>query len=172
MGDTFAVMRTLETTAPASAVIVGGGYIGLEMADALTVRGLAVTQMEQLERCCPPSTRSWARWSMPNSARHGSRSWPAPRPADHPANPARQAGCQVQATAARRQPVTRLVDMVLVVVGIRPDTALAADAGATLGVKGAIAVDTRMRTNLPDVCAAGGLCRHPTIGCSATPICR
>ena len=53
MGDTFAVMRTLETAAPASAVIVGGGYIGLEMADALTVRGLAVTQMEQLEQVLP-----------------------------------------------------------------------------------------------------------------------
>ena len=41
MGDTFAVMRTLEQAAPASAVIVGAGYIGLEMADALTVRGPA-----------------------------------------------------------------------------------------------------------------------------------
>ena len=41
MGDTFAVMRTLEKRHPASAVIVGAGYIGLEMADALTVRGLA-----------------------------------------------------------------------------------------------------------------------------------
>src|SRR5215467_13578399 len=53
MGDTFAVMRTLEDAAPASAVIVGGGYIGLEMADALTVRGLAVTQMEQLPEVLP-----------------------------------------------------------------------------------------------------------------------
>src|SRR6516225_3267269 len=44
MGDTFAVMRTLDQAAPASAVIVGAGYIGLEMADALTVRGLRVTQ--------------------------------------------------------------------------------------------------------------------------------
>ncbi len=50
MGDTFAVMATLEQAAPASAVIVGAGYIGLEMADALTVRGLQVTQMEQLRR--------------------------------------------------------------------------------------------------------------------------
>ena len=50
MGDTFAVMRTLEEAAPARAVIVGAGYIGLEMADALTVRGLHVTQMEQLRR--------------------------------------------------------------------------------------------------------------------------
>src|SRR5271167_3037951 len=53
MGDTFAVMRTLEQAAPATAVIVGAGYIGLEMADALTVRGLAVTQMEQLPEVLP-----------------------------------------------------------------------------------------------------------------------
>ena len=53
MGDTFAVMRTLENAAPATAVIVGAGYIGLEMADALTIRGLAVTQMEQLPEVLP-----------------------------------------------------------------------------------------------------------------------
>ena len=53
MGDTFAVMRTLEEAAPARAVIVGAGYIGLEMADALTVRGLHVTQMEQLPEVLP-----------------------------------------------------------------------------------------------------------------------
>ncbi len=41
MGDTFSVMGTLERAAPASAIIVGAGYIGLEMADALTVRGPA-----------------------------------------------------------------------------------------------------------------------------------
>ena len=53
MGDTFAVMRTLEETAPATAVIVGAGYIGLEMADALTIRGLQVIQMEQLPEVLP-----------------------------------------------------------------------------------------------------------------------
>ena len=53
MGDTFALMHTLEQTSPASAVIVGAGYIGLEMADALTTRGLAVTQMEQLPEVLP-----------------------------------------------------------------------------------------------------------------------
>jgi NADPH-dependent 2,4-dienoyl-CoA reductase/sulfur reductase-like enzyme len=46
-------MRTLEQAAPARAVIVGAGYIGLEMADALTVRGLQVTQMEQLGEVLP-----------------------------------------------------------------------------------------------------------------------
>src|SRR5579859_2488487 len=53
MGDTFALMATLQQTQPASAVIVGAGYIGLEMADALTTRGLAVTQLEQLPEVLP-----------------------------------------------------------------------------------------------------------------------
>ena len=48
MGDTFAVMESLTTRKPKTAAIIGAGYIGLEMADALTTRGLAVTQMEQL----------------------------------------------------------------------------------------------------------------------------
>ena len=53
MGDTFAVMRTLEEDAPARALIVGAGYIGLEMAEALVARGLSVTQMEQLPEVLP-----------------------------------------------------------------------------------------------------------------------
>ena len=53
MGDTFAILRTLEEKAPATAVIVGAGYIGLEMADALTTRGLQVIQMEQLPEVLP-----------------------------------------------------------------------------------------------------------------------
>ena len=48
MGDTFALMRTLERQSLQRAVIVGAGYIGLEMAEGLTARGLEVTQLEQL----------------------------------------------------------------------------------------------------------------------------
>src|SRR5262249_21180231 len=53
MDDTFAIMNTLEQASPASAVIVGAGYIGLEMAEALSARGLAVTQVEQLPEVLP-----------------------------------------------------------------------------------------------------------------------
>ena len=156
MGDTFAVMATLEQAAPASAVIVGAGYIGLEMADALTVRGLAVTQMEQLPEVLPtvdpgarrPGPRRTGRPRRRGADRHH-------RPGDQQ-GPARPAGrLHVQATAADGTAVTRAADMVLVVVGVRPETTLAAEAGAALGVKGAIAVDPGMRTSLPDVFAAG-----------------
>ena len=53
MGDTFELMRTLEEAQPASAVIVGAGYIGLEMAEGLQARGLSVTQFEQLPEVLP-----------------------------------------------------------------------------------------------------------------------
>jgi NADPH-dependent 2,4-dienoyl-CoA reductase/sulfur reductase-like enzyme len=68
--------------------------------------------------------------------------------------------------------VTRAADMVLVVVGVRPETALAANAGATLGVKGAIAVNRGMRTNLPDVFAAGDcvITHHRLLGETYLPL--
>ena len=84
-----------------------------------------------------------------------------------------QAGrLQVQATAADGTAVTRAADMVLVVVGVRPDTTLAAEAGARLGVKGAIAVDRGMRTSLPDVFAAGDcvVTHHRLLGETYLPL--
>jgi NADPH-dependent 2,4-dienoyl-CoA reductase/sulfur reductase-like enzyme len=173
MGDTFAVMRTLETAAPGSAVIVGAGYIGLEMADALTVRGLAVTQMEQLPEVLPTVDPQLGAQVHSELAAHGvevligttvrqiSRAAPG------------QAGrLHVQATAADGTAVTRTADMALVVVGVRPDTTLAAEAGAALGVKGAIAVDSGMRTNLPDVFAAGDcvITQHRLLGQTYLPL--
>ncbi len=53
MGDTFAVMDSLQQRDPATAVIVGAGYIGLEMAEALTTRGIRVTQIEALPEVLP-----------------------------------------------------------------------------------------------------------------------
>ncbi len=68
--------------------------------------------------------------------------------------------------------VTRAADMVLVVVGVRPETTLAAGAGAALGVKGAIAVDRGMRTSLPDVLAAGdcAITHHRLLGETYLPL--
>ena len=174
MGDTFAVMRTLEQAAPASAVIVGAGYIGLEMADALTVRGLAVTQMEQLPEVLPTVDPELGALVHAELAAHGVEVLTGTTvQADQPApRPARPGGCDVQATAADGTAVTRAADMVLVVVGVRPETALAADAGAALGVKGAIAVDRGMRTNLPDVFAAGDcvITHHRLLGETYLPL--
>ena len=173
MGDTFAVMRTLEQTAPATAIIVGAGYIGLEMADALVTRGLSVIQIEQLPEVLPTVDPGLGALVHGQLTGHGvevltgTTVWAITRA------PAGEAGrLRVEATAADGETVTRLADMVLVVVGVRPDTTLAAEAGVALGVKGAIAVDRGMRTNLPGVFAAGDcvITHHRLLGESYLPL--
>jgi NADPH-dependent 2,4-dienoyl-CoA reductase/sulfur reductase-like enzyme len=156
MGDTFTLMHTLEETAPASAVIVGAGYIGLEMADALATRGLLVTQIEQLPEVLPTVdpelgalvhaelTRREVKVLTGTTVRAVSKA---------PAG--RDGRLEVTAVTAAGEPVTCAADVVLVVVGVRPDTELAVSAGADLGPRGAIAVDRMMRTGLPHVFAAG-----------------
>ena len=173
MGDTFAVIQTLEQAAPASAIIVGAGYIGLEMADALTVRGLAVTQMEQLPEVLPTIDPELGALVHAELAGHGVEVLTGTTvQAVTRAQVGRPGRLHVQATDADDSAVTRTADMVLVVVGVRPDTTLAAEAGARLGVKSAIAVDTRMRTSLPDVFAAGDcvITHHRLLGETYLPL--
>ena len=173
MGDTFAVMRTLEQAAPASAVIVGAGYIGLEMADALTVRGLAVTQMEQLAEVLPTVDPQLGALVHAELAGHGVEVLTGTTVRAVSKAPPGQAGrLAVQAIAADGSTVARAADMVLVVVGVRPETTLAADAGAALGIRGAIVVDRGMRTGLPEVYAARDcvITHHRLLGVTYLPL--
>jgi NADPH-dependent 2,4-dienoyl-CoA reductase/sulfur reductase-like enzyme len=173
MGDTFAVMRTLEQAGPASAVIVGAGYIGLEIADALTVRGLRVTQMEQLPEVLPTvDPQLGAQVHAELAARGVDVLTGTTVRAISKAPPGGTGWLEVAATGPGGATVTRTADMVLVVVGVRPETTLAAGAGATLGVRGAIAVDPGMRTSLPDVLAAGDcvITHHRLLGVTYLPL--
>jgi NADPH-dependent 2,4-dienoyl-CoA reductase/sulfur reductase-like enzyme len=173
MGDTFAVMRTLELTEPATAVIVGAGYVGLEMADALTTRGLSVIQMEQLPEVLPTVDPALGQLVHDQLAARGVGVLTGTTVRQITRAPAGQPGrLTVEATRADGQAVTRAADMVLVVVGVRPDTALAADAGAALGIRGAIVVDRGMRTSLPDVLAAGDcvVTHHRLLGETYLPL--
>ncbi len=172
MGDTFAVMRTLEERQPASAVIVGAGYIGLEMAEALTARGLAVTQVEQLPEVLPTVDDELGALVHAELASRGVKvlSGTTVRQisrADH-GEPGR---LQVDATA-NGENVRETADLVLAVTGVRPDSGLAASAGALLSVKGTIAVDRAMRTSLPEVFAAGDcvVTHHRLLGETYLPL--
>jgi NADPH-dependent 2,4-dienoyl-CoA reductase/sulfur reductase-like enzyme len=173
MGDTFAVMATLEQASPASAVIVGGGYIGLEMADALTVRGLQVTQIEQLPEVLPTVDPELGSLVHAELSAHGVEVLTGTTVQAITRAASGQGGrLRVLATAADGSVVARTADLVLVVTGVRPEVTLAAEAGATLGVKGAIAVDPGMRTNLPDVLAAGDcvITHHRLLGVTYLPL--
>jgi NADPH-dependent 2,4-dienoyl-CoA reductase/sulfur reductase-like enzyme len=169
MGDTFAVMRTLEEKQPASAVIVGAGYIGLEMAEALVARGLKVTQVEQLEEVLPTVDAPLGALVREQLAEHGVEVGTSTR-VERIARTA--GGLLVGAVSGNGARIDLSADMVLVVVGVRPDVELAASAGADLGVRGAIAVDPEMRTNLPDVFAAGDCVttHHRLLGLTYLPL--
>ena len=173
MGDTLAVMRTLERVTPASAVIVGAGYVGLEMADALTVRGLAVAQMEQLPEVLPTVDPELGALVHAELAARGVQVLTGTSvQAISKAPPGESGRLLVHGTAADGSAVTRAADLALVVAGVRPETTVAADAGAALGVKGAIAVDPGMRTSLPGVLAAGDcvVTHHRLLGVTYLPL--
>jgi NADPH-dependent 2,4-dienoyl-CoA reductase/sulfur reductase-like enzyme len=173
MDDTFAVMRTLAETAPDSAVIVGAGYIGLEMADALITRGLAVTQIEQLPEVLPTVSTSLGALVRSELEDHGVTVLTGTTvKAISRAAPGAPGPVAVDAVTADGQEVTRHAGLVLVVTGVRPETSLAVSAGARLGARGAIAVDTAMRTGVPDVYAAGDcvITHHRLLGQTYLPL--
>jgi NADPH-dependent 2,4-dienoyl-CoA reductase/sulfur reductase-like enzyme len=172
MDDTFAVMRTLEETSTESAVIVGAGYIGLEMAEALTARGVAVTQVEQLPQVLPTVDPQLGALVRAQLAGHGLTVLTGTAVREISRGRAGAAArLRVDATTGG-EPVTLHADLVLVVTGVRPETTLAASAGATLGARGAVCVDKTMRTDLPGVFAAGdcAVTRHRLLGETYLPL--
>ncbi|MFY9649981.1 FAD-dependent oxidoreductase [Trebonia sp.] len=173
MDDTFAVMRTLQDTAPGSAVIVGAGYIGLEMADALSTRGLRVTQLEQLPEVLPTVDGQLGTLVRAELEARGVTvlASTAVREISR-AQGSKADRLRVDAVAADGVPVTVHAGLVLVVTGVRPETSLAVSAGAALGARGAISVDTAMRTGLPGIYAAGDcvITHHRLLGETYLPL--
>ncbi len=174
MGDTFALMQTLERDGLERAVIVGAGYIGLEMAEALVARGLHVTQLEQLPEVLPTVDPELGALVRAELDHHGvtvccdTRVQAITKTTDGSTG---RLEVHAQGTTDE-SPLVVPADVVLLVVGVRPDSDLAAAAGAQLGIKNALAVDRQMRTNLPDVFAAGDcvVTYHRLLGDSYLPL--
>ncbi|WP_198154213.1 NAD(P)/FAD-dependent oxidoreductase [Catenuloplanes japonicus] len=155
MGDTFALTESLAR-GPSTALIIGAGYIGLEMAEALTLRGLEVTVVEQLAQVLGTLDIELARLVEDELIRHGVQVRTGTTVTGLTTT---RDGLRIAARGPDALPVTLAAELVLVVVGVRPDTVLARTAGAGLGQAGAIAVDRHMRTSVPHVFAAGD-CAH------------
>lgn len=153
MPETFALTGTVDQLPPGStAMIVGAGYVGLEMAEALTTRGLRVVVVEQLPQVLP-------RTLDPELAASVER-----RLIDQGVD------VRCNSTVEAIEPAEGGLDvvlgrerlragLVLVAAGVDPVTELAVEAGLELGAAGAIAVDRQMRTSIDGVWAAGD-CVH------------
>ena len=148
MGDSFQVHQHLSEQNPQSAIIVGGGYIGLEMADALTLRGLQVTLVEHSPTVLKTVHASFGERVADELKRHG-----VTVETGIAVERIEPIGTQLRVTGTPG--FSAVADLVLVAVGAVPSTDLAQTAGVELGQHGAIQVNQRMETNVPNTYAAG-----------------
>jgi NADPH-dependent 2,4-dienoyl-CoA reductase/sulfur reductase-like enzyme/rhodanese-related sulfurtransferase len=131
------------------AVVVGAGYIGLEMAENLVHRGFEVTIVEMLDQVMAPLDPECARLVERHMTQHGVRL--ALNDAVAAFEQTGAAAVEVVTKAGKRYPA----DIVILAIGVRPETALAKAAGLEIGQRGGIRVDEHMRTSDPDIFAVG-----------------
>jgi NADPH-dependent 2,4-dienoyl-CoA reductase/sulfur reductase-like enzyme/rhodanese-related sulfurtransferase len=146
--DMDRIKAFVDRNKPESAVVVGGGFIGLEMAENLVHRGVGVTIVERLEHVMPLLDHEMA--GLVQGYLEEKR-----------VDCIRSDGIKSFAQDGKRLAVEtekgrRLVcDLAIVCVGIRPENRLAKDAGLEIGPMGGIRVDASMRTSDPDIYAVG-----------------
>jgi NADPH-dependent 2,4-dienoyl-CoA reductase/sulfur reductase-like enzyme len=145
--DAKALRGLLDAGRVGRALVVGAGYIGLEMAEALTARGVSVVVAEMLPRVMPNLDEPLAALVEEEVRRYGVDL---------------RLGAGLSEVRRRSGTLEAVVggdvlsvDLVVVAVGVRAAATVAAGAGAETGPGGALLVDDRMRTSLPDVFAAG-----------------
>ena len=136
-------------TQPKRAVVVGGGFIGLEMVENLVHRGLEVTLVERLDQVMPPLDPEMARLVEGYMTRHGVRLELNDGVAEF--RQTADGSLEVLTSSGKAHPA----DMVILAIGVRPETALAQMAGIEIGQRGGIRVDDQMRTSDPDIFAVG-----------------
>jgi len=139
LADAIALKRYLAEHSPKRAVVIGGGYIGLEAADSLRRNGLAVTLLHEGDCLLHRDDAELSRSLAAHLKRFGVDV---------------KFGVRVRSIEPERVGDTPC-DLVLIATGLRPSVEIAVEAGVELGRTGAIRVDERMQTNLGGVYAAG-----------------
>jgi NADPH-dependent 2,4-dienoyl-CoA reductase/sulfur reductase-like enzyme/rhodanese-related sulfurtransferase len=148
LSDMDAVIHALENTALNAAVIVGAGYIGLEMAEAMVGRGLAVVLVEKLDHVMGIADPEMTMPLQAELVRHG-----VELRLNASVVAFERRGRELEAVLSNHERVA--CGLALLAVGVRPETKLAREAGLDLGITGGILVDDRMRTSDPFIWAVG-----------------
>ena len=150
--DAEAIRSFLDENRPRRAVVVGAGYIGLEMVETLRKRGLSVDLVELLPQIMPNMDADMVKPLVGHLREQGVHLHLG---AGVRAIVAGDGALDVTVRDAEGNDNVLGVDLVLVSVGVRPNVALASAAGLTIGKSGALAVDSQLRTSDPDIYAAG-----------------
>ncbi|MCK5573067.1 MAG: FAD-dependent oxidoreductase, partial [Bacteroidetes bacterium] len=151
--DGHAVRRFVDEAGPQNAVIVGGGYIGMEMADALRSRGLAVTLVHRHALPLPGFEKRAREKALDVLEARGVRFVPG---AEAEQLEARSGGV---VTHVRTTQESCGADLVLLSLGVRPNVRLARECGIRLGPHGGIITDHRQETSRDNIYAAGDCCQ-------------
>ena len=146
--DTFRIKDYINKNNPKSAVLAGGGFISLELAENLRQLGMEVTIVQRPKQLMNPFDADMASFIHAEVRKHGVKL---------------ALGYTVEGFEEKDGGVDVLLkdnaplhaDMVVLAIGVTPDTALAKEAGLELGIKGSIVVNDRMETSVSDIYAAG-----------------
>ena len=146
--DTFRIKDFVTEHQPKSAVMVGGGFIGLEVAENLRHLGLDVTIVQRPKQLMSPFDADMASFIHAELRKHGVK-----LALGHSVEGFEEHEGGVDVLLKDAAPLH--ADMVVLAIGVVPESALARDAGLALGMKGSILVNDRMETSVPDIYAVG-----------------
>lgn len=146
--DAFKIRDAVEKEGIKKAVVVGGGFIGLEVAENLSLQGVKVTLVELLDQILPNFDKEIALLAEKHLKEKGIDIFTCEKAVSIEGEDGR-----VKALLTDKRKID--ADIVLLSIGVKPNTQLAADAGIELGFKGAIKVNENMETNIHDIYAVG-----------------
>ena len=146
--NTFRIKEYIRAKQPKSAVLAGGGFISLELAENLRELGMDVTIVQRPKQLMNPFDADMASFIHSEMRRHGVK-----LALGHTVEGFEEKDGGVDVLLKDEAPLH--ADMVVLAIGVSPDTQLAQDAGLELGVKGSIVVNDRMETSVPDIYAVG-----------------
>ena len=145
--DTFRIYDHVAAKSPKNAAVIGGGFIGVEMAENLADRGIAVTLFQRPSHVLPILDDDMASFVHEEMHAHGIDL--------HLGADVKSILSSEESVEVSDQNDTAFFDMAILAIGVAPESTLAVQAGLQMGVKGSIVVDAHMRTSDPDIYAVG-----------------
>lgn len=149
VNDALKIKSFVDSGKVKNAVIVGGGLIGLEMAENLALRGIKVAVVELLDQILPPLDKDMAMLVQNHLTEKNVEIVTSDGVKSFEGN---EGNCVTKVITGKRQ---LPADMVVLSIGIKPNIKLAQEAGIEIGATRAIKVNERMETNVPDIYAVG-----------------
>lgn len=146
--DTLRIKAYINQNHPQSVILAGGGFIGIELAENLRKLGMDVTIVQRPKQLMNPFDSDMAAFIHNEVRKYGIR-----LELGYTVEGFEEKDGGVDVLLKDRAPLH--ADMVILAIGVTPDTTLAKEAGLELGIKGSIVVNDRMETSVPDIYAAG-----------------